>query len=353
VLMGPCIAGGAYLPTLCDFLLMSRVSANMWLGGPRQTQAATSEVIDRNVGGADYHMQLSGTTDVVGATDEEAIDRCRELLRYLPQNFRERPPAWPRTDDPTREVARLEELVPDDYEHPYDVHDVIRELVDGGEIFEIKDEYAKQIVTCFARFDGEVVGIVANNPAHPGSTLEMNACDKYYRFLQVLDAYGIPLVNLVDTPPVIPGESEEAAGLLRHVAKIADVYATTTVPKITVVLREAYADAGSMILGAVKSMGADLVYAWPIARFAVEASRVDYRTAYGMGIEEDAYDAYLGRSREAVDVFDVARTWTAQIVDEVIEPGETRRKIVEALAITRSKVERLPARAKNHGSPPT
>jgi acetyl-CoA carboxylase carboxyltransferase component len=353
VLMGPCIAGGAYVPNLCDFLLMSRISANLWLGGPRQTQAATSEKIDRNIGGADYHMQLSGTCDVVGDDDEETIKKCRELLRFLPQNFREKPPEWEKTDETSREVGDLVNIVPDEFDKTYDMHDVIRQLVDNGEYFEIKDEYAKNLITCFCRFNGEVVGIVANNPLYPGSILEINSCDKYYRFLQVLDAYNIPLVNLVDTPPIVPGEAEEAIGLLRHMGKITDVYATTTVPKISVVLREAYADAGSMIMGGLKSLGADITFAWPIARFAVEASELDYRKVYGKGIEEDAYDSYLNRSREKVDVFDAAYSWTAQMVDEIIEPKDTRKRIIEALNITRNKHEKLPARAKSHGSPPT
>jgi propionyl-CoA carboxylase beta chain len=353
VLMGPCIAGGAYLPTLCDFLLMSRISANMWLGGPRQTEAATSEKIDRNIGGADYHMKLSGTCDVVGEDDEETIKKCCELLRYLPQNFKEKPSEWQKTDDAEREVEELVNIVPDDYELIYDMHDVIKQLVDNGDYFEIKDEYAKNVIICFCRFNGEVVGLVANNTQHPGSILEVNSCDKYYRFLQVLDAYNIPLVNLVDTPPVVPGESEEAKGLIRHVGKIVDLYATTTVPKIGIVLREAYADTGSMIMGGLKSMGADLTYAWPIARFAVEASRLDYRKVYSQGIEKDAYESYLNRSREKVDVFEVAKSWTAQIVDEIIKPGDTRKKIIEALELTRNKQEELPERAKGHGTCPT
>jgi propionyl-CoA carboxylase beta chain len=232
------------------------------------------------------------------------------------------------------------------------MHQVIEQLVDDGEYFELKDEYAKNLITCFARFNGEVAGIVANNPHYPGSALEINTCDKYYRFLQILDAYNIPLINLVDTPPVVPGEAEEAKGLIRHIGKITDVYATTTVPKISIVLREAYADAGSMIMGGLKSMGADLTYAWPIARFAVEASDLDYGKVYGKGIEDDAYEAYLNRSREKVDVFDVGLTWTAQVIDEIIEPKDTRKKIIQALNITRNKQEKLPDRAKIHGSPP-
>ena len=352
VLMGPCIAGGAYLPTLCDFLLMSRISANMWLGGPRQTQAATSEIIDRNVGGADYHMQLSGSCDIVGDDDAEAIRQCRRLLSYLPQNFREAPPALENTDDPQRAADHLVDIVPDEYDQTYDMHQVIEQLVDNGDYFEIKDEYAKNLITCFARFDGDVVGIVANNPQYPGSILEINACDKYYRFLQTLDAYNIPLVNLVDTPPVVPGETEEAKGLIRHVGKIVDVYATTTVPKISVVLREAYADAGSLVMGALKSMGADLTYAWPIARFGVEASELDYYTVYGNGIEKDAHQSYLNRSREKVDAYGTAHSWTAQMVDEIILPADTRKKIIEALKLTRHKNEKLPPRAKGHTTPP-
>lgn len=352
VLMGPCIAGGAYLPTLCDFLLMSRVSANMWLGGPRQTEAATSEKIDRNIGGADYHMQLSGSCDAVGEDDEETIKKCRELLRYLPQNFREKPPKGEIIEAADREVDDLAKIVPDEFNQTYDMHEVIRQLVDAGEYLEIKDEYAKNLITCFCRFNGEVVGLVANNPKYPGSILEINSCDKYYRFLQVLDAYNIPLVNLVDTPPVVPGETEEAKGLIRHMGKIVDVYSTTTVPKISIVLREAYADAGSMVMGGFKSMGADLTYAWPIARFAVEASRLDYLKVYGKGIEKDAYESYLNRSREKVDVYDAAHSWTAQVIDEIILPKDTRKIIIEALEITRDKKERLPARAKIHGSAP-
>lgn len=353
ILMGPCIAGGAYLPTLCDFLLMSRVSANMWLGGPRQTQAATSEIIDRNVGGADYHMQLSGSCDVVGDDDEETIKKCRQLLGYLPQNFREKPPTWQTTDDPHREVPHLMDIVPDEFDQTYDMHAVIKELVDDGEYFEIKDEYAKNLIACFCRFNGKVVGLVANNPQYPGSILEIHACDKYYRFLQVLDAYNIPLVNLVDTPPAVPGETEEVKGLIRHIGKIVDVYATTTVPKISIVLREAYVDSGSMVLGGLKGMGADLTYAWPIARFAVEASTLDYHQVYSKGIEEDAYASYLNRSRQKADVFVAAHSWTAQVVDEIILPSDTRKKIIEALELTASRQECLPPRSKGHGTPPT
>ena len=353
VLMGPCIAGQAYAPALCDFLLMSRTSANLWLGGPRMTEAATSEKIGQEVGGADYHMAYTGTCDVVGETDQETIKKARKLLGYLPSNCREKPPYKSTFDDPEREVHDLLSLVPDQYEIPYDMHEVIRLLVDDGDYFELKETYAPNIITCFGRFSGEAVGLVACNPKEPGSILEINSCDKYYRFLQVLDAYNIPLVTLVDTPPLVPGEEFEAKGLLRHFGKILDTYATATIPKISIILREAYSDTGSLIMGGVKGMGVDLCYAWPVARFAVQASMLDIRQAYGQGIEEDAYEGYLNRSREKIDVFEVAKSWTAQIVDEVIEPQDTRKRIIESLQITRNKQEKLPQRAKMHGTPPT
>lgn len=353
VLMGPCIAGGAYLPTLCDLLIMSRVSGTLWLGGPRQTQAATSEVFDADVGGADYHMVHTGTCDVVGDTDEESILKCREMMKYLPSNYREHPVRWERTDSPDREVEELNQIVPDDLSQTYDMHEVIKALVDDGEYFEIKDEYAKNIICCFCRFDGRVVGLVANNPQYPGSILEVNSCDKYYRFLQILDAYNIPLVNLIDTPPSVPGEEEEERGVLRHMGKVVDVYATSTVPKIGVILRESYADAGSLIMSGLKGMGADLTYAWPIAQFGVECSELDYRTVLGDCIEEDAYESYLNWSREKLDAFDTARSWTSQLVDEIILPKDTRKRIILGLKLTEKREERLPARKKKHGSAPS
>ena len=348
VLMGPCIAGQAYCPVLCDFLLMSRETAHLWLGGPRMTQAATSETIGDNVGGADYHMQYSGTCDVVGADDKAVLEKTRELLSYLPSNFREKPPATVSADKPDREVPQVTGIVPEEYDIPYDMHDLIRAIVDDGRYYEIKENYARQVITCFCRFDGAVAGVVASNPSQPGTLLDVDACDKYYRFLQALDAYNIPLVTLTDTPPAVPGQDQEEKGLLRHFGKILDTYVAATIPKINVIIREAYGDAGGMVMGMVKGIGVDLTYAWPVARMAVEAGSLDYRKVYGKGVEEDAYEGYLNRSREKIDVFEAAGSWSAQIVDEIIEPKDTRKKIIEALAITGNKHERHPGRAKQH-----
>ncbi|MGQ9557805.1 MAG: acyl-CoA carboxylase subunit beta [Desulfurispora sp.] len=354
VLMGPCIAGQAYAPTLCDFLLMSRGTGYLWLGGPRMVEAATSEKFaqDREMGGADYHMAYSGTCDLVGEGDRETIGLARTLLGYLPSNWREKPPRRETADSPGRLLSGLDDLVPDDCARGYDMHNLIEQLVDDGEYFEIKKDYAPQLITCFGRLNGEVVGIVASNPGQKGSVLEINSCDKYYRFLQVLDAYNIPLITLIDTPPGVPGQEQEALGLLRHGAKVLDVYATATIPKISVIVRQAYGDAGSILLGGVKGLGVDLCYAWPVARLAIESAQLDYHRVYGRGVEADAHSGYLDRARQVLDVFQVAGSWTAGVVDEVILPAETRRKLCEALEITRRKSEKLPPRAKKHGTAP-
>jgi propionyl-CoA carboxylase beta chain len=353
VLMGPCIAGAAYAPTLCDFLLMSRKSANLWLGGPRMTQAATSEKIGKDVGGADYHMAYTGTCDVVGNDDEKTIKATRNLLSYLPSNYMEKPPSKVCGDDPCRSVNKIVDIVPDDYGLSYDMHDIIELIVDDGDYFEIKDEYAKNIITCFCRFNGEVAGIVACNPKEGGSVIEINSCDKYYKFLQTLDAYSIPLINLVDTPCNLPDEKQEKEGLLRHLCKLTDVYATSSIPKISVVIRESYADAGGLAMGGLRGMGADICYAWPLARYAVEASNLDYSKIYNMGIEEGANEQYLNQAKEKIDAFETAESWTSQVLDEIIEPKDTRKMIINALELTKNKRVLFPERAKIHGTCPT
>lgn len=358
VLLGPCVAGQAYAPCLCDFLIMVRGISNLWLGGPRLTSSATSEEMDKEVGSADYHMKFSGTTDYVAIDDRNAIEIARKLLGYLPSNYKEKPPLIrPAGDDRYRKTFELYDIIPGNLAEVYDMHDVIRVLVDNGDFLELKDEYAKKLITCFARINGESVGIVANNPCEPGSILERDACDKYYRFLSNLDAYNIPLINLVDTPTYIPGEDEEAVGMLRHGGKIIDVYATATIPKISVILRRAYGDAGAIIMGVSKGMGADVCYAYPNVEMAVEVSNMNIHQMYpDGGVEEDAYEYYLTRPREKLSVFEVANTWSSNVIDEVIDPSETRIKIIEALTVTRNKQETLPMfprTRKGHGASPS
>ena len=354
VLLGPCIAGHAYAPCMTDFLLMARKTAHLWLGGPRMVAAATSEKMAEEVGSADYHMVYSGTCDVVGDDDRSTILEARKLLSFLPSNYLEKAPIRKTNDSPLREVPDLVKIVPVDTSKTYDMHDVIEKIVDDGDYFEIKKEYAKQLITCFCHFNGQSVGIVANNPSEHGSILECNACDKYYRFLEVLDAYNIPLVNLIDTPSEIPGEEEENKGLFRHGGKILHLYCTSTIPKISVILREAYADAGSIIMGEVKGIGVDISWVWPIAAIGISTSELNLVETYGKGIEEDAHEQYLDRPRERIDAFDIAKTISSQVFDEIIYPEDTRKKIILALELTKDKERRLSIeRKKDHGNPPT
>ena len=357
LLLGPCVAGQAYAPCLCDFLIMSRGTSNLWLGGPRLTSAATSEAMDLEVGSADYHMKYSGTTDFVGKDDLDSINAARRLMRYLPSNYKEKPPVVREpSDSPNRKTDELINIVPGDTQKKYDMHSVIKVIVDNGDYMENKDEYAKNLITCFAHINGKPVGIVANNPSEAGSVLDINACDKYYRFLSNLDAYSIPLINIVDTNPGVPGEEDEAKGLLRHGGKIIDIYATASIPKISIILRQAIGDAGAFLMGVSKSMGVDYCLAWPNVTLAVESSTSDItKKGTYLNIEEDAYKKYLERPRRRVDVFDVANTWSAGVIDEVIHPNETRIKIIEALEVTENKEEILPMfpkSKKGHGAPP-
>ena len=353
VLMGPCIAGQAYAPCLTDYLIMSRTSGYLWLGGPRMTQAATSEKMDDEVGSADYHMVHTGTCDIVGADDSDSILKARELLNYLPSNHKEKSPQKETQDATDREVPELLDLVSSDISKSYNMYELIESIVDDGTFFELKAAYAQQIITGYCRFNGQTVGLVANNPEVPKSALECDACDKYYRFLEVLDAYNIPLVNLVDTPVCIPDEDEENRGLLRHGAKIIHLYANTSIPKISIIIRQSYADTGGIIMGGMKGMGVDICYSWPIAIIGIETSEIDLREAFDGGVEHDAYERYLNNSREKVNVFEVANTATAQVIDEVIFPYDTRKKIIEALKLCEGKEEIFPLRAKQHGAPPT
>jgi propionyl-CoA carboxylase beta chain len=195
------------------------------------------------------------------------------------------------------------------------------------------------------------VGIIANNPAEPGSPIENDACDKQYRFIRVLDAYNIPLVTLIDTPPFVPGDEWERQGLIRHVGKLIYSYSIATVPKISLIMRRAYADAGSIAMGGSKSFGVDFCFAWPMAQLAVEASKLDMSGK--LGVDPDAYTGYLGKAREKASVFEVAKRFTTAVIDEIIDPADTRKRIIEALQMMEHKQETLPPRAKKHGTPPT
>lgn len=360
VLAGPCVAGQAYCPNLVDFLIMPKGIGFMWLGGPRMTKAATSEDMmskDAEMGGAEYHMKYSGSCDVVAEDDADALEHIKKLLSYIPSHNKEKAPFVDTGDDPNRSVEALRNILPDDPNAPYDMHDIIEQIVDKGTFYETKKGFAESLITGFCRFGGEVVGIVANNPAKPGSCMEPDASDKYYKFLNFLDCYNIPLLNLVDTVAFTSGDEWERPGVLRHQGKIIYTYSIATIPKITVIIRHAYFDSGAFIMGCNHGMGTDLIYAWPTTEGAVEAADPPIAHVFKDDIEEDAYEGYLKRSGQKLDAFDFATQFAAQVVDELIDPADTRIRIMEALKLTKDKVkigvEKLPPKRKAHGTAPT
>lgn len=360
MLAGPCVAGQAYCPNLVDFLVMPKGTGFMWLGGPRMTRAATGEDMiskEEEMGGAEYHMKYSGSCDVVSENDADGIEHIKKLLSYIPQNNKEKAPFLDTGDDPNRRVEELRNILPEDINAAYDIHDVIENIVDKGTFYETKKNFAECLITGFCRFGGNVTGIVANNPAKPGSCVEPDPTDKYYKFLNFLDCYNIPLVNLVDTVPFTSGDEWERKGILRHHGKLLYTYSVATIPKISVILRRAYFDAGAFAMGCTHGMGTDLIFAWPTAEGAVEAAEPPVAAVFKDEIEEDAYEGYLKRPGEKLDAFGLATQFAAQTVDELIHPADTRIKIIEALKVTESKVtlgsEKLPPKRKAHGTAPT
>ena len=359
LLCGPCIAGAGYCPCLVDFLVMTRGTGYLWLGGPRMVKAATAEDMlskEADQGTGDYHMRYNGTCDMVAKDDADGIEHLKKFLSYVPSNNKEEPPFVDTGDNPARRVDRLIDIVPEELDKPYDTHEVIEEIVDKGTFYELKPGFGKQIVTGFCRFAGHAAGIVANNPVEPGSSVEPDASDKYYRFLEFLDSYNIPLVTLVDTPPLVSGDELEREGILRHHGKLIYMYSIATIPKITIVLRRAYFDSGAYAMGCTHGMGADLVYAWPIAEFAIEAAKPDLMQVFQNEIPQSA-SGYLARARDKLDAFTVANQYAVEVLDNVIEPADTRIKIIEALKVTEKKVkfgsEKIPRKRSFHGSPPT
>src|SRR3954469_24878460 len=267
-MLGPCAAGTAYIPALSDFVPMVVGQGAMALAGPHLTKAVTGEDISmEDLGGAKVHCRKSGVGDLEVKDDAECIQVVKDYLSYFPVNCEERPPLRESKDPEDRMSEKLLDIVPESSRHPYDMYDVIREIVDDGEYFDIKPKFAKTIITCFARFGGQPVGIVANNPKQLGGILENDSADKAARFVNLCDAFEIPLVFLQDVPGFMVGSKVEHAGIIRHGAKMLYAVSRATVPKITVVVRKAYG-AGYYVMNG-KAYEPDLIVSWPTGEISV------------------------------------------------------------------------------------
>ncbi len=345
-IMGPCAGGAVYSPALTDFVFMVERTSKMFITGPDVIKTVTGEEVTAEaLGGAAAHNRTSGCAHFMASNDQECIREIRRLLSYLPSNCREEPPVQPCADSPRRMLTDAASLVPENPNKSYDMYEVIRRLVDQGEFMDYQGGFAPNIITCFARMDGRPVGIIANQPRALAGCLDINASDKAARFIRTCDAFGLPLLNLVDVPRFLPGVKQESGGIIRHGAKMLYAYSEATVPKVTLILRKAYG--GAYLAMCCRELGADVVYAWPGAEVAVMgpdgAANIIFR---GLPDEERAQKVQEYKAEFATPYKAAERG----MVDDVIHPATTRQRICAALEMLRSK-ER-PAPEKRHGNIP-
>ena len=350
-MLGPCAAGTAYIPGLSDFVPMVVGQGAMALAGPHLVKAVTGEEISmEDLGGARVHCRISGVGDLEVKDDHECIDAVKRYLSYFPASCEEPPPIGETSDPEDRMSERLLDIVPESARHPYDMYEVIGEIVDDGEILDIKPKFAKTIITCLARFAGQPVGIVANQPKQLGGILENDSADKAARFINLCDAFNIPLVFLQDVPGFMVGSKVEHAGIIRHGAKMLYAVSRATVPKITVVVRKAYGAGYYVMCG--KAYEPDLIVAWPTAEISVMgpegAVNIIGRSAMEASDDpERTREEMLAQIRKSIDPYIAAHN---DVIDDVIDPRETRPTIIRGLRMAAAKRVQRPWR--KHGVMP-
>ncbi|MBK8480263.1 MAG: acyl-CoA carboxylase subunit beta [Proteobacteria bacterium] len=347
LICGPCAGGAAYSPALTDFIIQTQ-QAQMFITGPSVIKQVTGEIVTmEELGGPDAQMSYSGVVHFVAEDDRDAVRICKRLLSFLPSNNLEDPPHYPREDALLPNEA-FESVVPDDPKRPYDVRDVIALAVDDADFLEVQKSFATNIVVGFARIAGHSVGVIANQPAVLGGALDINASDKSSRFIRFCNAFNIPLVTFVDVPGFMPGLQQEYGGIIRHGAKMLFAYSAATVPKLTVVLRKAYG--GAYLAMCAKDLGADTSVAWPTAEIAVMGAEGAVNVVFRKEIE--AASDKEARRKELIEEYRsaFASPYVAasrRLVDDIIEPSQTRVFLARALASLINKRELRPA--KKHG----
>ena len=352
VIMGPCAGGAVYSPAITDFTFMVKETSHMFITGPDVIKTVTGEDVTMEaLGGAMTHATQSGVASFIGEDDEDVLMRVRYLLSFLPSNNLEDPPAYASTDDPERVTEALTHLIPDRAAEPYDMHEAIRYVVDDGEFLEVFPLWAANIVTGFARLDGRSVGVIANQPKVLAGTLDIDASEKASRFVRFCDAFNIPILTFVDVPGFLPGTTQEYNGIIRHGAKLLYAYAEATVPRMTVILRKAYG--GAYLVMNSKHLRADVSFAWPTAEIAVMGADGAVNIVFRKEIE-NADDPAARRADLITEYRDKFSTPYAAaergFIDDVIEPAETRPRLIKALRMLSTKRESIPAR--KHGNIP-
>ncbi|AGE22944.1 propionyl-CoA carboxylase [Geobacillus sp. GHH01] len=351
VIMGPCAGGAVYSPAITDFVFMVEKTSQMFITGPKVIEAVTGEKISaEDLGGARVHNTISGNAHFAAANEEEALAEVRRLLGYLPSNNNEKPPSGPIPDgDDYR--PDLADVVPIDAVRPYDVRHVIAQVVDDGSFMEVQKDFAKNIVIGFARIKGEVVGLVCNQPKFMAGGLDIDSSDKAARFIRFCDSFNIPIITFEDVTGFFPGVKQEHGGIIRHGAKILYAYSEATVPKITVILRKAYG--GAYVALNSKSIGADVVYAWPNAEVAVMGPQGAANIIFASEIEKSPNPEETRAQKIAEYREKFANPYVAAkygMIDDVIDPRDTRIKLIQALEMLRHKHEERPK--KKHGNIP-
>jgi len=351
VIMGPCAGGAVYSPAITDFVIMVEKTSQMFITGPKVIETVTGEKISsEDLGGAQVHSTKSGNAHFSAKTEEEALQTVRKLLSYLPQKFNQTPPTEPfeEEDDYRPDIA---DIVPFDAVRPYDVRNVIRQVTDEGSFMEIHENFAKNIVVGFARIRGKVVGLVSNQPKYMAGGLDIDSSDKAARFIRFCDSFNIPIITFEDVTGFFPGVKQEHGGIIRHGAKILYAYSEATVPKITVILRKAYG--GAYVALNSKSIGADLVFAWPNAEIAVMGPQGAANIIFAKEIENSENPEATRQEKIEEYRKKFANPYVAAsrgMVDDVIDPRETRMKLIQALEMLENKEENRPN--KKHGNIP-
>ncbi len=352
LILGPCAGGAAYSPALTDVIIMVEKQSYMFLTGPEVIKSVTGEVVDfESLGGAEVHLSVSGTASVVCKSEKEALSFCRNLIDYLPANNMDNAPCYAPADDPHRKDEVLNSIVPLDPSTPYNMHEVIQRVVDRSSFIEMQRTFATNAVVGLARMDGCTVGIIAQEPSVIAGVIDIDAADKICRFVRFCDCFNIPLITLVDSPGFLPGVNQEHRGIIRHGAKVLFAYSEASVPKVSVVTRKAYG--GAYVVMSSKYLGTDVTYAWPSAEIAVMgpegAANILYHRQINSATDPESERKKLTAEYRAKYLNPYAAA-EAGYVDDVIEPSETREKLIASLNALRQKQVTNPAR--KHGNSP-
>ncbi len=351
-ILGPCAGGAVYSPAIMDFIVMTEKTSYMFITGPNVIKAVTNEeVTQEKLGGANTHMAVSGVAHLAAKDDQGTIDTIKRLLSYLPQSNREKTPLLPYDGEVEVVLPELNEVVPADPRRPYDIKKIIKGVADHHEFFEIQPKYARNLVVGFARFNGESVGVIANQPNFMAGCLDINASDKCARFIRFCDCFNIPLLTFVDVPGYLPGTAQEYGGIIRHGAKIIFAYAEATVPKITITTRKSYG--GAYCAMSSRQLRSDIHYAYPTAEFSVMGPEGAVNIVFNKELKK-AEDPE-SRRRELIEDYrdkfaNPYRAAAYGYVDEVIKPEMTRIKIIRALEMLQDKEDERPYR--KHGNIP-